>query len=231
MVGWGPVERAGGGDGRDLMLVSPAEPALYRQLGKVSSLPEQYGSDFLIFSPVFGRVGVQRKAVLDLVASETDGRVRRELMDMKGLDVGIWLIEGRMEWTTDGLLVGSRSPYSWARHTGTIFSIQSQGFWMLSTSTPAESTKLLCALEKWLKKSKHQGLMGRPGARGNWGEPTLEEQRIHFLQGVNGVGYERAKAAVKHFGGLPLQLTGDLGQVPGWGKGTVKRVEELLGGS
>lgn len=211
------------------MLVSPAEPPPYNTLGRSSSLPEQYGADFLMFSPLFGRVGVQRKTVTDLVASLSDGRVARELIEMKGLDVGVWLIEGNLEWTSDGQAVGVRTPYSTSRHYATLFSMLSKGFWLLQATNQQECLKLLSQLEGWMAKGKHSGMSARPTPRGNWGQPTLEEQRVHFLQGVNGVGYERARAAVKHFGGLPLQLTGNLLEVPGWGKGMVGKVEEIIG--
>lgn len=210
------------------MLVSPAEPPAYRALGKTSSLPEQLGSDFLFFSPTHGRVGVQRKAIPDLVASLHDGRIQREIIDMKGLDVGIWMLEGRPEWTSDGQLLGCRVTYTEAQHFGVMLSLLSRGFWMLQTSTQAETLRLLSQLESWLKKEKHQSLLNRPGPTGSAFGLTKADYQIWVMQSFPGLGYERAKAIVKHCGGLPMALTHDLSEVSGIGKKTAERVKEIF---
>jgi len=67
------------------MLVAPTEPMTLKALGTVSLVPEDYGSDFLWASPVFGLVGVQRKEASDFVASVMDGRLDKELAQMKQL--------------------------------------------------------------------------------------------------------------------------------------------------
>lgn len=210
------------------MLVSPAEPPAYKTLGKSSTLPEQLGADFLIFSPLLGQVGVQRKTVTDLVASIYDGRLQREIIDMKGLDVAIWILEGTPEWTSDGRLVGCRTIYTQAQHYGVTFSLLSKGFWLLATRNQADTLSCLSALENWASKTKHSSLATRPGPTTIYGSATSTDWQIHFLTGLPGMGYERAKACVNHFGGLPLSLTGDLAEVPGVGKVTAKRVKEIF---
>jgi ERCC4-type nuclease len=212
------------------VLVSPAEPPALKTLGRTSTLPETLGADFLFYSPLFGRVGVQRKAIPDLVSSLSDGRLQREIIDMKGLDVGIWLIEGRPEWTTDGQLLGSRSTYTEAQHFGVVFSLLSKTFWVVQTGSQPETLRCLSALERWLKKPSHHSLNSRPGPSGMFGLSKTDWQ-VHFMQGLPGVGYERARAAVEHFGGLPMKLTGDLSEVSGIGKKTAARVSEMFDGT
>jgi ERCC4-type nuclease len=211
------------------MLVSPAEPDPYRRLGRSSSLPERVGSDFLIFSPCFGRVGVQRKTVLDLVASASDGRFQRELIEMKGCDVGVWLFEGRPDWTSDGRLLSSRTNYRKEQHFGMIFSLLSQGYWMLQASSADETCWLLSDFEKWLRKSEHKGISARPGpARNLFGETDVSGWQAHFLQGLPGMGVERAKAWLEEFGGLGMRLDRDPEQVSGVGKVTAGRIREIF---
>src|SRR6266853_5157167 len=173
------------------MLVSPAEPPILKELGTVSSTPEKYGADFLISSPVYGLVGIQRKELSDLVASAHDDRISRELISMKELDHAIWLIEGTPQWSSEGQSMWTRTNYTRSRHLGFLFMLSFQGFLLLSTDTITESGLLLSALEKWLQKEKHKGINGRPTARGEWGQADEREWRIHFLSGLPGLGSTR----------------------------------------
>jgi len=212
------------------MLISPAEPEPYRSLGKSSSLPERFGSDFLMFSPCFGRVGIQRKTIPDLVASVSDGRFQRELIDMKGLDLGIWVFEGRIDWTSDGKLLSTRHAYRKEQHWAAIFSMLSEGFWILHSSGGTETCWLLSRLETWLKKTVHRGISGRPGPRKDlFGEVDVEGWQTHFLQGLPGMGVERARAWREHFSGLGMRLVGDPAEVAGVGKVTAGRIREVFG--
>lgn len=214
------------------MLVSPAEPKALRSLGVTSSVPERYGADFLIPSPVFGRVGVQRKEIGDLVASIHDGRVEREVWQQRGLGQAIWLIEGRVEWTADELLLSSatRQRYTRAMHLGVLLSLQSYGCWMLSSTSLQDSIVLLSLLKRWLTKEKHTSLLRRPSMKSQVAG-DLTDQRIHVMQGFPGVGYERAKRIVEVCEGLPFVMSHDLTDVPGVGVGLASVVEKIVGES
>lgn len=61
-----------------------------------------------------------------------------------------------------------------------------------------------------------------------FGKPDTEEWQIHFLQGLPGLGYERAKAIRDYYGGLPFALVGDLSKVEGIGKKTAERIEKMI---
>jgi ERCC4-type nuclease len=182
-----------------------------------------------MWSPVFGTVGVQRKTVTDLVASLGDGRLQREITDMKGLDVGIWMIEGNPEWTSDGQLLGSRTSYQKDQHMGLLFSLQSRSFWLATPTNQNESIGLLLTLQKWLRKKAHKSLLTRPGPEGSFGVVDRMDWQIHFLQGLPGVGYERARAIIDHYSGLPFRLDGGLRDVAGLGPKTARRIEEMFG--
>lgn len=208
------------------MFVSAAEPASLRTLGQYSPLPEQYGSDFLILCPV-GMVGVQRKEVHDLIASRADGRLARELAQMKQLDVGVLLIEGRLKWTGDGVLISSRSKWTRAQHLGMMFSIQSTGIWQTSTESIMESREYLLALESWMMKETHKGLNTRPKPQTQWGSRNDRDWGIHAIQSVDGVGPEMAGRIFDTFG-LPFKCSvtvEELLTVDGIGK---KRAEKIV---
>ncbi len=212
--------------GQITLYVSAAEPASLRTLGTYSALPEQFGSDFLIPCPV-GMVGVQRKEIHDLIASRGDGRLARELAQMKQLDIGILLVEGRLKWTSDGQLSTSRSTWTRKQHLGLLFSIQSTGLWVNSSESLMESREYLLSLELWMMKSTHKGLNTRPKPTTLWGNRTDKDWACHAIQSVDGVGPEVAGRIFDKFG-LPFTMTvtvEDLMTVDGIGR---KRAEKIV---
>lgn len=207
------------------ILCSAAEPASLRTLGPYSPLPESMGVDFLIPCPV-GMVGVQRKEIHDLIASRGDGRLARELAQMKQLDVAILLVEGRLKWTSDGQLSSSRTRWTRSEHLGMLFSIQSSGIWVNSSPDLTESREYLACLEKWFMKENHKGINIRPKPQTKWGQLTDKDFCVHLIQGLDGVGPGVAQAIFEKFG-LPFTLKlskADLESVPGVGP---KRAEKI----
>ena len=94
---------------------------MLKKLGRVSSTPEKHGSDYLFLSGA-GLVGVQRKEVKDWVASCFDGRLAKELRQMRTLDLAVVVVEGKMVWSETGtLLSGWGRGYTRAMHLGVSF--------------------------------------------------------------------------------------------------------------
>lgn len=212
------------------MLVSPQEPKPFHALGDLSVRTEQYGVDFLIASTL-GLVGVQRKEYNDLLASVTGDRLYRELILMKRLDIGIWLIEGRPQWTQDGVLISQRQ-WTLAQHLGLMCSIQQAGFWMLYTASIQESIQLISALPRWLNKSGHTSLMSRPKPKTSWGFRTDRDWGIHFWQTFDNIG-PKVAANLYDTVGIPLGWTctrKDLEKVVGVGKVRASKLWKALGG-
>lgn len=218
------------------MLISPAERPVdfWHPLGETSSLPEKFGVDFLTFSPVFGMVGVQRKEISDLIASLSDGRVTREIIDMRELGVGVWLIEGKPQWSTEGLLMSNRGqrgqPFTRSAFQGVLFSLMSEGFWLITTDSREDSMNWLSSLDTWMQKPSHKGLTSRPNARSVFGSTNEKDHDVHFMKGVEGLGHTRALAIVEHYGGLPLMLKPgvNLTDVKGVGKGIAAKIERMF---
>lgn len=155
-----------------------------------------------------GIVGVQRKELKDLVNSVHDGRLGKELAQMKALGQSVLLIEGDARWTTSG---ASLLLNSWSRmqHNGLLLSIQSQGCFVLSSSNLSESCELLLQLKKWMEKEKHSLVRQRPGPVTKWGHADDRDWGIHLLQSFPGVGLGTATAIFDYFGRVPLAWSVD----------------------
>jgi ERCC4-type nuclease len=216
----------------DRILVSPAEPAALRALGTTNSRVESFGVDFLFHSKLWGAVGVQRKELSDLVASVRDGRLVRELAQMKVLNVAVLLLEGKVTWSNDGLAMWSPG-WTAAQHLGVTLSVQSSGVWIASTGSQDETIKWLSLFTKWVAKETQGSLSHRPTARGSslWGSVDNRDYGIHLLQGIDGVGSELA-ARIWDRWGVPWAWTiteEELTAVDGIGKAKAKKIISALG--
>ena len=217
------------------MLVSPTEPAQFRALGKTSLVPESYGCDFLTTSSEFGLVGIQRKELSDFVASVKDGRLSKELGQMKRLGLSLLVLEGRPTWTNDGLLTQTSTQWSVSQHLGVMWSIQLSGCWISYTTTAQETSTLISAFMRWTSKPRHIALESRAGpVKDEWGKAGNREWAMHLLQGFKGIGPVQAAAIFDHFGGVPLVWTAgllDFVEIPGIGEKRARALIEAVEGS
>lgn len=186
--------------------------------------------DILTLVKGVGLVGIQRKAFRDFVASARDGRLGKECSQMKALDLGIVILEGTARWNTDG--TSSIIPsWSQAQHIGVMLSIQSQGYWLLSTVSPQETCTYVLLLTKWLGKDRHSMLKSRPKPKGEWGTLESEDWQVHLMQSFEGIGRVQAERIVAHFGKAPLAWTvgvSELMMVEGIGAGRAIKMLEAL---
>lgn len=212
--------------------VAPTErhPAMVRIAHKISNLPEQYGCD-AIWRSNGQWWGIQRKEVKDFIASVTDGRLAKELGQMKGhVTIPLVVIEGKLQWTSDGTLLngsGYGRPITKTGYHGMLFSIVHEGANVFFTGSTDETAELIQHLAAWSQKETHTSLKTRPGPdqQSVWGKATNEDWARHFLQGFPGIGAGMAQAIIDHFGGIPLQWTvsiPELLKVPGIGKARAK---------
>jgi len=215
-----------------IVLVSPTEPLLLRQLGTVSPLPESRGADYLIPTAQGFLVGLQRKTISDLVQSLHDGRLHEGLTKMTQLPIRILVIEGRPMWSDTGEMLGTRGRgVSLGGWWGIMCSVQARGIWVLTTGSLDETGVLLSYLPMWFAKPRHAIMDNRHGPVSPWGHASSRDWALHVLQGFEGIGPEVAGAIYDHFGGLPLRWTvteKDLLQVKGIGKGRARKLLAAL---
>lgn len=216
------------------MIISPTEPAKLRALGAVSMYPENYGADILVPVAGGGWVGVQRKERADFISSLGDGRLGEQVAKLRALPHSHLIIEGDLNWTIDGTLMGSgRYGREITRDffDGVVWSVQDSGTWVTYTSSLDHTIATLAHLEKWWAKTKHTGLMTRGPVVATWGTPDSRDYQVHLLTGIPNVGPELAGRILDRFDGLPFRWRDDvtvstLCEVKGVG---VKKAEKILG--
>lgn len=214
------------------MFVSPAEPARLREGRKSSGLCEQRGADFLFL--VHGQwVGIQRKEVQDFMASVGDGRLAKELAQLQECAHRILIVEGRVQWTTDGEMITNGYGRPWTRQQwrGILWGVRAKGVWVEFTDNMDDTDLTLSWLERWFSKDTHSSLDRRPGPVSLWGKPSNEDYQRHLVMGLPGVGSELADRIIRTFNGVPFGWRigeKDLLQVPGIGKKKAQTIYQCL---
>ena len=210
------------------ILVSPAEPARLRTLGETSAVPETYGADFLLVTPV-GMVGCQRKEIRDLVASIRGDRIARELGQSSALARMILIVEGDWRWV-DGQSL-TVPGFLKAQYDGFCLSVQHHGWWVLTSESMADTARLIGQVASWYAKNNHDSLYQRPKSRGMWGTWRNEEWAVHLLQSWEGLGVGRARALRRRHPIPPLRWTltaEQIAETPGIGIGTARKLVAAL---
>lgn len=213
------------------LYVAPTEPAELRELANVvSMLPEQYGCDMLILGD-HHTVGVQRKAVPDLIASLSDGRLSEQSVLMQGLDAApLLIVEGQMHWTNEDMLVISSwgEEMSKRRFRRVLCTLRYAGWHVEYSSNLNDTANWLQVLSEWSDVEEHSTL--RPVAhrvRGEWGEQKRRHYQLQMLMGLPGVGQGLAERILDTVG-MPLRLVGELQGVRGIGKKKYDKIKEIF---
>ena len=213
------------------MICSPTEPAQLRDAAaSVSMFPESFGADLIVATHEGGWAGVQRKEVRDLMASIEDGRLAEQLVKLRQLPMSLLIVEGELEWTNDGEMLGNRRWKSITRDRfdGVMWMVQSDGTWVCFTRDLAETIRVVKHFEVWAGKAR-KGLSTRGQVAASWGKPDSRDFQIHLLCGFPGVGPELAGRIVDRFGGVPWTwrvTLEELCEVPGVGK---RKAEQMMG--
>lgn len=215
------------------MYVAPTEPAQLKVLGESNVLPETFGVDFLFVSD--GKFyGVQRKEYSDFVGSVYDGRLAKELGQMKQISgAAMLLIEGVPKFTLEGQWINGRGQaQSWSinAHHSYLWSVQAGGVWVDVSESLDDTLEVIRQFQQWANKPKHRSTSQRPNPSGAWGAASNREWLNHFLQGLPGVGSETANQIINVLGS-PIAWTvtsKELMTVPGIGKKTAERLIRAL---
>lgn len=185
------------------LYVSPSERPPVSQLGTVSSICERLGSDIL-WESKHGMVGVQRKAVPDLIASVRDGRLGKELVQQQTLHTAFLVIEGQPAWDREGNLVSQHTRWNLRQHNGVILSALKQGVLVLTSRNPLETCSLVEYLVEWSDKDEHvSSLLSRNvQSKNGWGRMDSRVFAVSFLSGLPSISIELAGRIFDRFGNI-----------------------------
>ncbi len=150
-----------------------------------------------------GKLLVERKTMVDFAASIVDGRLFKQAsrLNSQGLQIAI-ILEGIAQDI-------SRIHVRREAVQGAIVSLAVKfGIPLLRSSDPAESARLLVFAAMQLGKSPPRNLP-RPGTR----PKTRRELQLHILQGLPGVGPERAGRLLDAFDSVEAAITAPVDQL------------------
>lgn len=218
------------------ILVSPAEPEFFWDLGELSSRCEEMGADFLWHSKM-GLVGVQRKQFpADFMASKNDGRLNKEYRQLQACDVRVLALEGRGRWSNTGYLMIDYTQQRWhiTQHRNYLASVQiHKGVTLATTENISDTFVWIESFQKWTNKDDHLSLEVRPAAPKNeyWAEIANRDYQKYFLQSLPYIGPKLADAIIDHFHGVPFRLNAtfeDFLEIPGIGPGRAQKIWDVF---
>lgn len=224
-----------------MILHSPTEPtslirALTRQASTrdnppevISSLrTERMGVDFAWNAR--GRWwGVQRKELHDFLASLDDGRLAKELAQMKAaVTMPVLVLEGRIQIANDIVVTkGYGRPVTLSGLNKRLLSIQSRDVSVVQTSEVATTAHFVLDHYEWSQAEGHATASTRPKPVGGWGTRGSRDYQIHLLTALPGVGEKTAKSILDTLGRCPLTIDATLRElvsVPGVGPVMARRM-------
>jgi len=190
-----------------------------------------------------GNVCIERKAVPgDLVASISDGRLGREILNMREESkFNVVLLQGRMKFDKDGLLVipgrtKVKNPYRWNRKG--LNNIRRtweyvEGCFTEYAQNSNDLVNVLNNIQDYFDKGKHLSMKSRPQIQTNWFVPSRGEKVIYFYQGLPGVATIGAKKLYDKFPSpwdLYRASIEDIDDIPRIGIGLATKIHNFLRG-
>jgi len=172
------------------------------------------------------RVGIERKAVMDLASSIADGRLFEQAEALsRAFQLPVVVIEGSLEE------LYSKRRFTPAQVQGALAYLIEQGVYLAPSATPLDTAYLIRALAK--REQLHGG-MREPSpsrlrkARRRGG---IREAQLALVSSLPGIGPELAERLLRHFGS-PRRVfkatPSELKSIPGLGEARVKRIVEVL---
>lgn len=208
---------------------------------KSSGIPESRGVDY-VWEHNDTWHGVQRKELSDFLASLQDGRLAKEIGQMRAsITMPMLVIEesaGQPQWAHPHELDGGTwagytgRPITWAALQKILLTIRAQGIGIAATSGPRQTAQWIVAMRDWSMKETHS-IKGRPTPKDDWGNATNRDWQMHLLTALDGIGPKTANAILDHLGESPIKVTVDeqtLCQIPGIGAVTARRIIHSING-
>jgi ERCC4-type nuclease len=172
-----------------------------------SSLCEENGVDCIVTSSV-GLIGFQRKRLADLEASLADGRLAKELGQIRASRIlrhaALVFESDPRRATTDGRWLDSRLSYSQVRTVG--LKCQLSGVHFLETWSLADTLETVQKTADYIASNRANDLYRPKPQADTWGRRTSRDWALHLLQSFANIG-PRTAADIYDTLGLPLSWT------------------------
>ena len=168
------------------------------------------------------RVIVERKTIKDFAISIIDGRLFRQMVHMaNSSSMGILILEGRAVDAAD--LKMTRASIQGALITVSLI----LGIPVLRSRDPEETAKLIVYAGRQLESIARGGIQ-RHGYR----PKTRRRTQIYILQGLPGIGPEKAEKLLDRFGSVEAAISADrseLQTVAGIGESIASKIRWAVG--
>ena len=169
------------------------------------------------------RLLFERKTIQDLVVSLADGRLFRQACRMRSRSYRpVYVIEG------SGSDLAGGSMRREALQGAIVMLSVVLGIPVLRSLDTKETARLIVYASRQARRSI-RGAVQRPGSRPR----GVRKRRLYVLQGLPGIGPERAERLLDTFGSLESIFGADemeLAEVEGIGDKTARRIRNLVGG-
>lgn len=229
-----------------ILLYSPAEPAsvvrlLGREAGALgidiepSNRTEHMGVDFAWRAQ--GRWwGVQRKELHDFLASLDDGRLNKEVAQMRAaITMPMLVLEGRIQVTNGQVMTnGFGRPVTLSGLHKRLLTLQSNDILVTQVSELAQTVSYVLSHYEWSAAEGHATAGTRPKPAGDWGRPSNRDYQVHLLTSLPGVGHKTAASILDTLGRCPLRMdttVKELVTVPGVGPLMARRMLTAINGT
>lgn len=140
---------------------------------------------------------IQRKTILDLIASLHDGRLVKQIRDARGQEL-ILLIEGKMDSGRDGTIKYEGHSYyeTWGLVFNTLHELQEYGMMIDFSLSPTQTIRRIRSLQEYHLRDTHRlPRFVEP-------LPDAPDPHLRMLMGIPGIGLELATVLWERFGSI-----------------------------
>jgi len=221
------------------VVITTNEPRNIKNLF-IDRIEEPMDFDMLLYTNRFP-FPIERKAIPgDLISSVYDGRLHRELIAMREVNPGFYMVlcHGVFEFKRNGdLVMPDRNMRVWTKKgiRNLIRSLEvMEGAIVEFAETNGDLVEIIEEWQVYLDTDEHRSIRSRPRLEPDWLVPTRSEKVRYFYQGIKpGISTVTSKALEKRFPN-PSDLNDasidSIMEVPGVGKGTATKIYNFLRG-
>lgn len=199
-----------------------------------SSRPERYGMDFL-WRASGAWWGAQRKELHDYLASLEDGRLAREVGQMRAMTTApVLLLEGKVQVANRHVVTnGWKRPFPVSALNKSLLTLRSRDVYVIRTEDVDRTAQHVLDQYEWSLAEGHTAAASRPKPSSDWGKLTNRDFQVHMLTSLPNVAQKTAVAILDTLGRCPITIdttVKELCTVPGVGPRTARAILDAFPG-